>query len=400
MTEQNSHQVGLSSDISENARKYIEDANSVGVGSEARDYAYFIRATEDGGLPVDIVGLSLEEFYIPYVDSNAMEPMISEVSEFSVESMVSDYGDSSAFAVHYSPVLSVYYRIPSGSVLHFNVGSHEEFSSPSRQGKEFLRKIMTEVQQSPHHSSINDISEGNAIDATIHPDECLTDGRIKINDVEVEVNSTYSEVVPSDSISSRKLDFITSYSSTVSEMVYTGYFLNSANLRWFWGYVSDMYESEDGEEVYIEVSTPLGSAIFPFKLSYDVDDNPIWSIIEEAGGDLQDVRGMDVCVRLRSETVFYRTEIISSDYSFMPTEFVELEQPFSSDATTNWLFNSVSNEVEEVATDSDFIWDLGIPVEDRFSSMNHTTETDREEIDSTSTQESSDEGFVRSLLSL
>lgn len=141
--------------------------------------------------------------------------------------------------------------------------------------------------------------------------------------------------------------------------------------RWIWTHISDVRETED--KIFLIVPTPLGESVFPYSLSHNTDSR-FWRLVQAAGGSLVDLRGMDLCIRMRSgyHDLYVRKDLRYCSRKDHPHyekfNLRRSKQPINSfNMDDNALLIDGPSDPEPVGVDREYIWNLGIVPYDRFS---------------------------------
>lgn len=389
-----SQQVETKADMLTGTEQYLEDTETVGKESDARDKSFFVRAVEQGGLPVNIVSVSVEDKYRPIMSASLPNgkheiecDTISDITRQDVEAYndeskyvqpertLNGYFDRerkvaiSYFSYDYVPTVLISYETPSGSAYQHSI-DHSVGSARRQPYKDLvpIQALLEQVHASSEHETIDDVSPQSPIDALLNPDTDLTDGQLVVNDsATIALSADSIESPAQDTDCAERLEFLAG-----KEPAYASQKLNRGN--WYWGHVSGLYEKSDKDVVLLRIETPLDSAVVPFNINHDLENNKLWKVIDAAGGDLQDARGMDICVRRRAPLAKVLNSVEQSDSA----ECVGgLNQPIPS---IEWdgirLIDYHESPVEPVAVDANYLWEIGIPPENRFSVEHGTPEQD------------------------
>jgi len=159
-------------------------------------------------------------------------------------------------------------------------------------GISLLSGLLTEVDSSTDLSTVDEVGQLSSIEASFIPNEDLTSGRIEVGDEKSEIhNCEKVDFVPSTSNADSFVRFVVgnNYGSFSSDEEF--------DVDWIWSHVSDVRTDND-DSVILTVETPVGKAVFPYDLTHDTDAM-FWELVEESGGSLTDLRGMDVFIRER-----------------------------------------------------------------------------------------------------
>lgn len=385
-------EIESTSEVTENAQEYLGDSSPVSSAGWARDEAYFVQAVRQGGLPVDIVSVSVNNRYqpLPVVDApnykagmvTSQEPLESITADlfsqitFSFENEEFQITDASEekwrvehFGFDYTPQVFITYKTQSGNLFRATVEKEIYGASDVNNrypGQLFFVELIDAVELSDMHSSIADISQQNPLSATLEPETDLSDGLLTIDDAELSIDCESVDFVEKSDACRSKLTFIAQTTPAFSK--YQRDDSDEGQLReWYWGYVSDVREKPDGETVLLTVSTPLQSAVVPFNMSHDEDKNNLWKLIDHAGGDLQDVRGIDVCVRLRGRD----SPIAKAKYNHSNVRRASVDrnniQPVKSIEKEGVQFiEAPPTDITPIAVDTDYLWNIGLPSKNRF----------------------------------
>lgn len=420
MSEQEpSRGVGGEKRLSENAHSHLNNTSIAGYQSWAWDKAYSIRAVEQDGLPVGIVSVSVEEKYVPVSVVNQPEDTYkltahSTSSKSRSDSLLADlmfssdnpsqYGLSNTempvklleedipvefFGVLYIPEMSIVYRTPSGKLYKETItklASHRdslELLQREHLETDFWKALREAVLLSDSHDTIDNVSVDNPLDAVLKPNSDLSEGEILINDVALPVDTKVVDVAVRNTDFSRVLDFI-SGQEYVSFDDFSVSELFSDITGWVWGHISEIREDERNQTVYIVVDTPIDTAVFPFTLNHDTDNNNFWKLLDHTDGDLQSLRGEDVCVRLRGQTTTYAGNLLmNQDNDDIRTSLTgKYNQPIKKIENNGiQLFSYDDCPVNPIAVDTDYVWTLGLPPVDSFN-HEHNSKNEQHDTDS------------------
>lgn len=397
-------QLGTDDNLSSHAQGYIEQTEPVSQDTWARERAFFVQAVEEDGLPVNIVSVSSTTKYRAVVMSNTEHrlPAINVTDEkFDVHNHENPIGglflthektddDTNLFVDYYayqpSPSIDIVYKIPSGKLYRHTL---TDYRKPSKISWEYrwtdvLEQLQNRVLLSESHDTIDDISEQNPLSAELNPKSDLSDGKLVIGSESIKLDAESVKTVPRNTSTEQLITFLLQDTCDLSHLSnrYEGKGIDN----WMWAHVSDVRENKEDEEVYLTVKTPYKSAVFPFKLGYKTDQNNLWEIIEYAGGDLQNIRGKNFCVRLRGPAGIEAYNSVKQN-RVRTTMIRDHTQPIETvgDDTIS-LFSYDDCTVEPIGIDTDYVWTLGIPNSDKFLEKH---------IDKT---EKSDEGFFKRLI--
>lgn len=337
----------------ERAKELLEGSRSVGTDSKAREDLYVAKAIEDRGLEVDIVGITESPKYQAVLSDNGSSTT-QRYDSFD-EAINTRSEGSRHFGINYSPTFHVYYKTPLEEIYKIGIpiklqGYGKAELSP--ENRTFIESIWKSAIASEHHDSLSDISKNNPIRAQINPGDGFDNGKLIHGDTTVGFSDGKEVEVPrtdGDIDSQVNYCLIDSLERIESD-------LKSDSTDWYKTYVSDVHESEDGGTVYLEVPRPYrGSSLFPLHVSYDSSD-PLWDVLDQAGGDIMDIRGMDVYIRNRGAvgSAYYE---FSSNYGY---EYVSIENIECQSGRHIVHISDDESPVETITSDVDFMWELGI----------------------------------------
>lgn len=402
MAEEETEKVGTKLSLSENSSALLDGTDTVGYNSDARENVHYIKAVNQGGLPVDIVSFSVREEFVavttakviggragtvPRVIYNSPASAIEHV-KFEPEPKIenkfqSEIQDICMFAIDCVPKFELTYQSPSGNLYRHDIRqkriSQDDVKRPY-ESTDFLMRLYREVSMSGEHDTIRDISERNPISANLHPDNDLSDGSLSIGDESLEVSA---KQVRTGTTNTETMDYLEFFSLSPavrleqrnSKVQRYGNYKNREYGNWYWGHVSDIREDSAGETVFVTVKTPLNSTVVPFTVNHQMSENTLWSLIDEAG-DLQDIRGMDVCVRRRAPLVHELYKLYSSDRFEGGFNYKEVEQPNINVSNRSPLLTYENCSVEPVGIGADYVWDIGIPSESKFESRHDLSKSE------------------------
>lgn len=151
------------------------------------------------------------------------------------------------------------------------------------------------------------------------------------------------------------------------------------DVDWIWSHISDVRTDND-DSVILTVETPVGKAVFPYDLTHDTDAM-FWELVEEAGGSLTDLRGMDVCIRERwwLSKEFRRKDIRNAGYSIHEYPSYDKEcsqQPIQkpNDENKPTMIDDPT-DVRPVGIDTQYVWTLVVPPHGRLYSQDTNGES-------------------------
>lgn len=365
--------------IEKEAQKYsqlfLKDSSSLTESSEINEEFYRIKAIEEGGLPIELVGVVPEVSYRSEFAFNSSRGRIKTASKkdeanevtrdflnLDIERPVFYY--STSFVVDFE----IYYNTAFGQTYKasFNQSRSRLSDRYYTNTEEILESIIEEVDSSNRLNTIDDISSLNTISATLHPDETLTEGKIELNGS----RSSFSdcEKVNTNKTGSQNSDAITRFVIGNNNETF-GDSHHDTPSDWIWSYISDV--REDGETVVLSVQTPIGKAVFPYNFNHDTE-TPFWTLVDEAGGQLTSLRGMDVCIRTRGGY-----QKVYKDFDIRNAGYNNHEHPEYDRKNTNQPVNTPNKDgkplviddptdVNPVGVDAKSAWTLGVPPSNRF----------------------------------
>lgn len=353
-----------------NAAAYLSESESISQNSEVVEKFYRIRAVQEGGLPVEIVGLDIEGRFKEFSAKSRPRNVRVYNGEYlddcdSIETLSDE--DNRFVSIRYFPSVFVYYKLPHGGIYKTklsDLSDHYEKKAKKIPSGRFLSELQTELTSSTASiSSISELSTQHSVTATLNPEEDFTDGQLIVGNCDISVDGIEVNVPKTTSDISNDVKFILNESESAYSI--NGY--DNYEFDWYWGHVSDIRET--GENISLVVNTPLGDTVFPYHLDHDTD-KPLWDIVDYAGGRLQDIRGLDVCVRRRAPYAMeYRrvSELDSFESKRIPQPITDVH-PWNDKKFP--IVSSLNCQVEPVGADSMFLWELGLPPQDRFSEEN------------------------------
>lgn len=354
--------------------EYINKTDTVTRSSEINEEFHMIRAIEEDGLPVEITGVTVDTSYQADVAFNSDRGRIRTAHSEEFDSITEDYfskfDDATVFyfSTEILADISLYYTTPFDQVYRTTFTQERRRSkfTPSRYDisiRKFLKCLLDTVACSDRADTVSDICDLNPVKATIYPDEDLTEGVIKIDDQEVTLNQC--EKVDFSRNGSEKVE---NHIRLITKSEYNK--RSEANRRylsdWLHGYISDVRGDASDNTVVLTVETPLGTAVFPYSLQHDTEST-FWHLVNESGGDLADLRGMEVCVRRRGSYNLVYSKYDIRDTGFSHHEYPEFNSktmnqpiPTPNDRGHQLVIDGPSN-VDPVGVSSDYAWVLGIP---------------------------------------
>lgn len=357
------------------SQSYLDDSSPLTESSDINEEFYRIKAIEEGGLPIEIVGVVPEVSYKPTLAFNSPRGRIktsskrNEVDEVTEEFLNLDterpvfYYSTSFFIdfdIYYSTAFGQAYK---ASFNQSRSRLNSKYGYTNTKG--ILNGIIQEVDSSKRLNTISDISSLNTISATLHPDETLTDGKIELNGSKSSFSNC--EKVDTNRTGSNNSDAITRF--VVKDNYETfGNSCNDTPSDWIWSYISDV--REDGETIVLTVETPIGKAVFPYNFNHDTE-TPFWTLVDEAGSQLTSLRGMDVCIRTRGGY-----EEVYKNFDIREAGFNHHEYPEYDKKNTNQPINTPNKDgkplviddptdVNPVGVDAKSAWTLGVPPNNR-----------------------------------
>lgn len=358
------------------SRSYLNDSSPLTESSRINEEFYRIKAIEQGGLPIEILDVVPEVSYRP---TFALKPpdgfvKISSSSKEENNEVTREFLnlDTRHPVIYYCTSFfvdfDIYYNTAFGQT--YKACFNQSRSNPSYRNKNaerILKSIMQEVDSSNQLDTISDIGSSNTIDAILRPDESLKDGKIELDGRK----SSFSKC--------KKADYSRATSNNSDAVTYFALgdnyetFGSSRGIMpsdWIWSYISDV--RENGDIIVLTVDTPIGKAVFPYNLNHDTEA-PFWTLVDEAGGQLTSLRGMDVCIRTRSGY-----QEVYKKYTIGKNGFKCNEYPEYNEKTTNQPINTPNKDgnpsvidcdvtdVNPVGVDEKSAWTLGIPPHNRF----------------------------------
>lgn len=357
------------------SQSYLKNSSPLTESSDINEEFYRIKAIEEGGLPIEIVGVVPKVSYKPTFAFNSSRGRIKTASEDKEDTITKHFLNldverpvfyySTSFIIDFE----IFYSTAFGQTYMASFNQSRSSLSPRYRytnTKEILESIIEEVDSSKRLNTINDISSLKTISATLRPDETLTDGKIELNGV----RSSFSSCIKVDAnrTGSQSADAITRFAVEDNYEKF-GESCEDTPSDWIWSYISDV--REDGNTIVLTVETPIGKAVFPYNFNHDTE-TPFWTLVDEAGGQLTSLRGMDVCIRTRGgyETVY-------KDFDIRDTGFSSHEYPEYDSKNTNQPIDTPNKDgkplviddptdVNPVGVDAKSAWTLGVPPENRF----------------------------------
>lgn len=382
-------------------KSFVNDTVPVAQGSEISERFHQIKAIEEGGLPIEIVSIVPSVSYQPHFAYSANLGRVNTGTDEDIENINDEYfekyDDSTVFYFGVKTLVDfkIYYNTAFDQMYRCHL-EHKRQNRWCEEGLSLLSGLLGEVDASGADvSTVDDIGRLSSVEATFMPDEDLTSGKIEVCGEKAGINNC------------EKVDFIPSTRNADS---YVRFVVGDDNQRfdsnadfdidWIWSYISDVRTKEDDDTVVLTVETPIGKAVFPYELTHNTDTK-LWRLVEEAGGSLTDLRGMDICIRKRWRLaeVFSKKDIRKSGYpSHCYPDYGKdcSEQPIQTpNDKDNPTVIDDPTDVRPVGVDARHIWTLGVPPYDRFHSR------DANEISGTDSDKSEEpDGLIESLKSI
>jgi hypothetical protein len=362
----------------QNTSRFIQQTSTVTKESDINEDFYKIRAIQDDGLTVEIVGVTSNLSYQPNLAINTERGRVNTFSGEETDNIDSEYFTQydNMTVFHFSTEIlidvTIYYKTVYDQIYKITFKQTREHYRENRYRSSvlpLLNQLLKRISLSDRVDSVSDVSSLNSIDASIHPDETLTDGEIKIGDEKAPLREC-EEV----EVSKSGCDNVDKHIRFITGKNYEKHIRNDDELLndWIWGYISDVRGNSDDDTVVLTVQTPLGTTVFPCTLLCDTD-TPFWRLVDEMGRNLTSLRGEDVCIRRRGRynKVYDMRDIRNARFSghdYPRFDRVTTKQPVPSpNRLDNPLLIDEPNDVEPVVVSSDYAWVLGIPPTDRFS---------------------------------
>ena len=374
--------------VREYARDFINETAPIVDSSEINEDFYRIKAIEEGGLPVEIVGVVPNISYAPQFatndDRNYVRSARGKEHESVSEEIFEGYNDTVVFYFGTKVMFDfdIYYKTAFDQVYKGTFAQRRSLTWRKKSKfhdstEEVLRQIVTEVNCSPDIESVDDLSSLTTIDARLHPNENLTDGQIEIGDAKSSFKSC--QKVERTGRSSNA-DALIRFVLQDGEQRYSA----SSEFGWVWSYISDVRGDSESGQVVITVETPIGKAVIPYNLNH-YTESPFWKLVEESGGSLTSLRGKDICIRLRGRfsKIFKNKDI--RNCGFNSHEYPEFSQRMSSQPITvpsrndRPLLIDDPTEVSPVGVDTEYIWTIGVPPNNRFCNEVHESKSTMED---------------------
>ena len=348
----------IEGELSSHSKEVLRGSEVVSPSAEITEEFYRIRAIQEGGLPVEIVGLVPSVTYQRKMVS--INRGLMELSRFWEESeeVGSDMFDVDSSTVNFFGVgvnvtFKIFFQTPYCQVYRGSVPDT------------VATAVLEGVDSSRGMEKIGDICRRRSVEAMYHPDDTMESGELTVGGEGAEVQCDTIDFVQS---ASEKEDRIARFFANCSRDV-------TVSSMWNQSYVSDV-RHRDGT-VFFVVETALGQAVFPYVLSHD-EDSVFWEFVENhGGGSLSALRGKNVCIRLRGPAVeefnkksMWKTNERSAQYDLRGVEQA-VATPNRYDETA--LIDGPS-DVIPVGVDADYVWTLGYPEESASTDDENSTD--------------------------
>lgn len=361
----------------------LENTEPISKDSKATKKFYEIRAIESGGLDVEIVGVNSRLEYkeratiherskFPISIYMVEDSKITNLENADFSFIQESYNDEDYDCefhhqcVLFEPVIDVYFRTPFNEIYVENINISKTGTIVDTQETEnFLNEINKEIRRKENLDSINDLRPMRTIDAKLRPDSDLTDGKLEINDIQISINAKQVDNVKLSNDNTNVFNYIRN-KNVAFEDQYNMY--NSSLRDWYWGHISDLRYENDDNNILLVVKTPIHKTVFKFNLNHDTDTG-VWKFVNHNGGSIEDLRGMDVCVRERAGCLkMFKKDDLRTSSSKNNIGSVVSNQPIES--LNRWNRTQIvdsKSPVEPVGVDVNRVWDVGIPPHDKFT---------------------------------
>lgn len=366
----------------------VEDTEAISSDSQVTKKFYEIKAIESGGLDVEIVGINLKLEYqeravvkdnnIPRSLRQVQNTKINNLENADFSYFYDDYDQKNHQFHHqcvlFEPVVDVYFRTHYDDIYVEEITISKTGTSISNQDKrDFLNEIKKEIYRKQNLETINDVRPTESINAKLKPDSDLKDGKLEINKTELNINATKVKNVTFSNDDTSIFNYICDKNVAFKDKYdsYYDHFLR----HWYWGHISDLRYDDEENNILIVVKTPIHKTVFKFNLNHNTDSG-VWKFINQNGGCIEDLRGMDVCVRERAGClkIFEKKDLrISSSEDDIGK--VESNQPI--ETLNKWNRTEIvdsKSPVEPIGVDINRVWDIGIPPHDKFTEEHINTE--------------------------
>lgn len=339
-------------EITESVQEFIQNTTQISQDSTLNERFYKIQAiNQDGGMNVEIVNINISLEYISkakvhkrmasWATRTISRKPVDTVSELDlIEDMPEVTEDVSYVCTVPVPSVTIHFKTPYGKI-------YEQTCNQIKPEKSNLKEFLQHIHQSLMENdmtTVDEVTPTNTINAEVKIDKDVSTGDLFFSDSRLGLNAEKVEEI--DATSSESI-----LNAYLSDDTYPG--------NWKQGYITDVRELSDENIVGIVIQTPLDKTVVPFKLNYN-EDNSLWTLIEQNGGTLQDLKDVEVCVRERYEYL--------EDF---PTKLTLLEQDMPEISNLAKSLSDYrkaqtikeSETIETIGIDVNYVWDVGIPTE-------------------------------------
>lgn len=343
-----------SPEVTESVQEFIQNTTQLSEDSTLNERFYKIKAiNEEGGMNVEIVNINISLKYISKakVHKNdihgwdtrtiSREP-VDTVSELDlIEDMPEVTEDVSYVCTVPVPNVTIHFKTPYGKIYEQTCNQIKPEQSNL---KEFLQHINQFLMENDM-TKVDEITPTNTINTEVKIDKDVSTGELLFSGSRLGLDAEKVEEIEAKSSE----NILNAY---LSDDKYPG--------NWKQGYITDVRELSDENIVGLVIQTPLDKTVVPFKLNYN-EDNSLWTLIEQNGGTLQDLKDVEVCVRERYEYL----EDFPTKLALLKQDIPEISSLVKSLSDYRKAQTIKESEtIETIGIDVNYVWDVGIPKEE------------------------------------